>query len=102
LFVAGRSGCGPGDVLDIDVRHECSIREAVQDVDDLVHPGACAGVVRLEIGARKCLVYIAGNRAGLVQAEAGMLEGENFTEGVPRTLCSGGMPSGAKISTGIG
>lgn len=51
---------------------------------------------------QESLVYIAGNRAGLVQAEAGMLEGGNFTEGVPRTLCSGGMPSGTEISTGIG
>ena len=50
----------------LDVPDQGSIRVAVQDADDLVHPGTSTGVVRLKTRTGKRLVYIAGNRARLV------------------------------------
>jgi hypothetical protein len=80
LFVTGCPACRPGDALDMDVPHQRAVRIAVQDAEDLVHPGPSAGIVRLQAGTGKYLVHVTGYRAGFVQAEAGMFEGGNSPE----------------------
>src|SRR4029077_14875894 len=71
-----------GDTLDIDVPHERLIGVAVEDADDLLHPGPDCAVLSVAAGPGEGLVDIACNRPRLVHAKPGVFEGGDLSERV--------------------
>jgi len=86
LLVRSRAARRARNALDVDVPDERPVNVAVGDADDLVHASASLRFGRLQRRPRKRFVDVAGDRPGLIKAEAGMLEGRNLAERVARQI----------------